>query len=65
MEYRVNGIEEKGDPPHLEALIEARNMAKDSLVVEVNGKIIKQAEWCSMPVQDGDRIELLSFVGGG
>ena len=35
------------------------------LIAEVNGTIIKKAQWDAVGVNDGDTIELVSFVGGG
>ena len=35
------------------------------LIAEVNGTIIKKDQWDEIPVNDGDTIELVSFVGGG
>lgn len=35
------------------------------LIAEVNGTIVKKAQWDAVSVKDGDTIELVSFVGGG
>ena len=35
------------------------------LIAEVNGTIVKKAQWDEIRVNDGDTIELVSFVGGG
>lgn len=35
------------------------------LIAEVNGTIVKKAQWDALSVNDGDTIELVSFVGGG
>mgnify|MGYP001610797339 CR=1 FL=1 len=35
------------------------------LIAEVNGTIVKKAQWDAVGVNDGDTIELVSFVGGG
>jgi sulfur carrier protein len=34
-------------------------------VVELNQQIIKQEQWPDIQLKAGDRLELLSFVGGG
>ena len=36
-----------------------------SLVVELNRRIVPQGEWATTSIVAGDRLELLSFVGGG
>jgi len=35
------------------------------LIVEVNGRIVKEPQWADVFIKDGDRIELLALVGGG
>ncbi len=35
------------------------------IMTEVNGSIIPNTDWAKTAVQDGDTIELVSFVGGG
>ncbi|HSM35577.1 MAG TPA: sulfur carrier protein ThiS [Longimicrobiales bacterium] len=35
------------------------------VVVERNGDILRRAAYAEVPVQDGDRLELVHFVGGG
>ena len=35
------------------------------LIAEVNGAIVKKNQWDEIHVNDGDTIELVSFVGGG
>lgn len=37
----------------------------DRIAVEVNGKIIKKADYDLFKINDGDKIEIVSFVGGG
>ena len=43
----------------------ASGLAPGALVIELNQRIIKQEEWAAVRLEPGDRIELLSFVGGG
>jgi sulfur carrier protein len=42
-----------------------KGLAPGALVVELNGQIIKQQQWAETQLNSGDRLELLSFVGGG
>ena len=35
------------------------------LAVELNRKIIRKAEWGSTSLSDGDKVEIVHFVGGG
>ena len=42
-----------------------KGLAPGALVVELNQQIIKQEQWPEIQLKAGDRLELLSFVGGG
>ena len=35
------------------------------VAVEINGDILPKAQYANTILQDGDRIEVVSFVGGG
>jgi thiamine biosynthesis protein ThiS len=51
--------------PTIAQLVVARQLATANLVIELNGKIIRQNDWAAVILADGDRLELLAFVGGG
>ena len=40
-------------------------VGKGRVAVERNGAVVKRAQHETEPVQDGDVIEVVSFVGGG
>ena len=42
-------------------------LCKDPAVViaELNGTIIEQTAWAAAPLNPNDRLELITFVGGG
>ncbi len=61
----VNGVEEQCAFSTLAGLVSAKGLRTGSLVVELNGMIIKQEHWQTTGLQDGDQVELLNFVGGG
>lgn len=65
MEITVNGIQETCAPGSLAQLVAAKGLAAQSLVIELNQQIIKQEDWASTSLREGDVLELLSFVGGG
>lgn len=65
MELFVNGIKETGEPCTIAELVARKGLAPGALVVELNQQIIKQEQWPITQLKDGDRLELLSFVGGG
>lgn len=65
MELYVNGVAETGPPCTITELVVRKGLAPGALVVELNQQIIKQEQWPLIQLKDGDRLELLSFVGGG
>ena len=46
-------------------LIEALAMKPDRVAVEVNREIVPRSQWDSTELRDGDRLEIVHFVGGG
>jgi thiamine biosynthesis protein ThiS len=49
----------------VDALTAALGMKADRVAVERNGEIVRRAEWAATPVRNGDRFEIVHFVGGG
>lgn len=52
-------------PALLQDLIAALALKGDRVAVEHNGAIVPRAEWVSTPLAEGDRLEIVHFVGGG
>jgi sulfur carrier protein len=46
-------------------ILEALDLHPGLVVVERNGDILRRAAYADVPVRDGDRLELVHFVGGG
>ena len=65
IEVRINGAGERLKECTIEALVEGKGLIAASLVVECNGRIIKQVDWHKVMLGQGDVLELLNFVGGG
>lgn len=65
IEIRVNGTDERLPECTIEDLVASKQLTTASLVVEHNGRIVKQAEWSNVMLRQGDILELLNFVGGG
>jgi sulfur carrier protein len=65
MELIINGEKEIVPPGTLAELVTYKGLETGALVVELNRTIIKQEQWSSVQLKAGDRLELLSFVGGG
>lgn len=65
MEIIVNGQKETGQPCTIAEFVARRGLTPGALVVELNQSIIKQEQWQLVQLKENDRLELLSFVGGG
>jgi thiamine biosynthesis protein ThiS len=52
-------------PATLEEVIVAMNLKTDRVAVEHNGTIAPRARWSETTLANGDRIEIVHFVGGG
>ena len=49
----------------LAALIESLAMKSDRVAVELNRDIVPRDRWPQTQLKDGDRLEIVHFVGGG
>jgi sulfur carrier protein len=65
IEVRINGSDERLQECTIQALVIGKGLVAASLVVEYNGRIVKQADWQEVILGQGDVLELLNFVGGG
>jgi sulfur carrier protein len=66
VELTVNGEKREYDAPlTLEELIGALKISDKVMAAAVNMEIVKKDHWHEHRLNDGDRVELLHFVGGG
>jgi len=66
MHLFINGDERVvAGPVPLAELIEQLGMKGDRVAVELNHEIIARAQWPETKLKDGDRLEIVHFVGGG
>ena len=65
MNIFINGKPEQLEPCTLAQLITFKALDSKALVIELNQDIIKQEFWPATELKEGDRLEMLSFVGGG
>jgi len=52
-------------PSTLTLLIQALGLKPDRIAVELNGEIVSRTTWPQTQVSEGDRLEIVHFVGGG
>ena len=66
MKITINGEErEMNEGTTLQKLIEQLGLEDKVMAAAVNMEVVKQKKWSETILQDGDKIELLDFVGGG
>ena len=66
MKIIVNGEEKDFDNSlSLAEIIERLGIADKVMAAAVNMEVVKKDQWSSFRPKEGDRIELLHFVGGG
>ncbi len=62
----LNGQEEKLDRPmSIKDLLQQLNLKEERIAVEVNLDIIDRQKFHAYELKDGDRVEVIRFVGGG
>jgi thiamine biosynthesis protein ThiS len=66
MNIVING-ESRGfaSPLTLAGLLDQLGMKQDRVAVELNRNIVPRGQWVEMALSDGDRLEIVHFVGGG
>jgi thiamine biosynthesis protein ThiS len=69
MKLQINGEEREFDVSSasftLAALVEQMGMKSDRVAVELNRDIVPRNSWAETSLKDGDRLEVVHFVGGG
>jgi thiamine biosynthesis protein ThiS len=66
MRIEINGESRSFDGSlSLGALIEQLGMKSDRVAVELNRDVVPRDRWLQTQLADGDRLEIVHFVGGG
>ena len=66
MHLFINGEEQEfANTLSLAELVEQLGMKGDRVAVELNREIVPRAQWAGTQLKDGDRLEIVHFVGGG
>ena len=66
MRLTINGEErELASAATIEALVAALGLDRRKLAVERNLEIVPRSRFAATALADGDRIEIVAFVGGG
>jgi sulfur carrier protein len=66
MKLHINGEpHDFASPLSLSALLEQLGMKPDRVAIELNRGIVPREQWAQTSLDDGDRLEIVHFVGGG
>ena len=52
-------------PASVRGALEALGLASRPVAVELNGNLVRRADQETTALKPGDRVEIVSFVGGG
>ena len=65
MNLTINGENQISSAETLGALVAGLGMKPDRVAIELNREIVPREQWPDTPLHDGDRLEIVHFVGGG
>jgi sulfur carrier protein len=62
----INGEETRVEPPaRTVAALLAQRRPRPPFAVEVNRHLVRRPQYDLTPLRDGDRVEIVTLVGGG
>jgi thiamine biosynthesis protein ThiS len=65
MNLIINGETGAYSADTLTALVEHLGMKPDRVAIELNREIVPRDQWSQTRLSEGDRLEIVHFVGGG
>ncbi len=65
MKLIINGEEKSIAAATVAELVAQLGMKPDRVAVELNREIVARDRWTSAALKDGDKLEIVHFVGGG
>jgi len=66
MKLQINGEARDFDSPlTLAGLVDQLGMKADRVAIELNRSIVARDRWPQTNLAEGDRLEIVHFVGGG
>lgn len=61
----INGEDITADGMNLKDYLEQNNYNLQRIAVEINEQIVPKADYSETILKEGDKVEVVSFVGGG
>jgi thiamine biosynthesis protein ThiS len=66
VQIKLNGeTREVADESTVESLIASLELEPARVAIELNGNVLRRKDWTETTLHDGDRVEIVHFVGGG
>lgn len=65
MNLIINGERQEFPAQTLSVLVDQLGMKSDRVAIELNREIVPRDRWGETRLTDGDRLEIVHFVGGG
>ena len=66
MNIIINGTSQQlGSAKNLSDIVSTFCKQPKHVITELNGTIVPSAQWVQTNLQDGDALEIVTFVGGG
>ena len=65
MNLLINGEPRVFSAESVDALVDQLGMKSDRVAIELNRDIVPRDQWAKTALKDGDRLEIVHFVGGG
>ena len=65
MNIIINGTSRQFSSANLSEIVSVFCKQSKHVITELNGAIVPSDQWAQTTIQDGDTLELVTFVGGG
>ena len=66
MRVQINGDSREFDAElPLDELVKKLSLPAERIAIELNQEVIARKKWPATVIKDGDRLEIVHFVGGG
>lgn len=66
MQIFINGeTKEISGEINVSGLLEHFSLPSERIAIELNREVVRKKDWGNIKVSDGDKLEIIHFVGGG
>src|ERR1700755_2205676 len=65
MKIQINGQDKEVSAATVAELVEQLGLKGDRVAIELNRDIVSRAKWAETLLHEGDKLEMVHFVGGG